>query len=142
MEYIALLKNYLLIPVLLFQPYVWVLLRVVVGTIFFAHGFPKMKDMKGTAKIFDSMGFHPGNMWGTCIALLEVVGGFALVFGFFSQPFALLFAIEMLVATLTVKRRMGLVNGYEFDLILLVACLAIITQGSGILSIDEIIFGF
>ena len=54
---------------------------------------------------------------------------------------ALLFAIEMLVATLMVKRKMGLVNGYELDLALMSACLLIFAQGSGILSLDQIIFG-
>ncbi|MEK7498540.1 MAG: DoxX family protein [Patescibacteria group bacterium] len=142
MEYLALLKNYLLIPVLLVQPYSWVLLRIIVGLIFFKHGFPKLKDLKGTATMFDGMGFRPGHLWGTFVALLEVVGGFALVFGFLSQPFALLFAIEMLVATLMVKRKMGLVNGYEFDLILLAACLAIFSGGSGVLSIDQAIFSY
>jgi len=137
-----LLKNYLLIPGLFIQPYSWVFLRIIVGLIFFKHGFPKLKDLEGTARMFDGMGFRPGRLWGTFIALLEVVGGFALVFGFLSQPFALLFAIEMLVAILMVKRRMGLVNGYELDLILFAACFAIFSGGSGIFSIDQVIFGY
>jgi len=142
MEYLPLIKNYLLIPVLLLQPYSWVFLRIIVGLVFFKHGFPKLNDLKGTAKMFDSMGFRPGHLWGAFIALLEVVGGFALIFGFLSQLFALLFAIEMLVVILMVKRKMGLVNGYELDLVLLAACLVIFSSGSGMFSIDQIIFGY
>ncbi|MBI5421107.1 MAG: DoxX family protein [Parcubacteria group bacterium] len=142
MEYIALLKNYLLIPVLNLSLFTGPLLRVVVGLIFFMHGVPKMKDVKGTAKMFDSMGFRPGYLWGTFIALLEVVGGFALIFGFLSQFFAFFFAIQMGVVIFTVKRKMGLVNGYELDLLLLAACLVIFTRGSGILSIDQVLLGF
>jgi len=142
MEYLALLKNYLLIPVLFIQPYSWVFQRIIVGLIFIKHGFPKLNDLKGTATMFDGMGFRPGHLWGTFIALLEVVGGFALIFGFLSQLFALLFAIEMLVAILVVKRKMGLVNGYELDLILLATCLVIFAGGSGIFSIDQVVFGY
>ena len=119
MSYLILLKDYLTLPALL-QPYTMLMLRVVVGLVFFFHGLPKLNHLKKTAEGFDAMGFKPGHVWGTFVALLEVVGGFALFFGFFSQVFSFFFAILMLVAIIKVKGKMGFVNGYEFDLLLLV----------------------
>ncbi len=140
MSYIVLLKDFLTIPAL-FQPYALFSLRILVGLVFLLHGAPKINDIKKTGDNFEMMGFRPGVLWGTLIALLEVVGGFAMIFGLFAQVFATLFAIEMLVATIKVKRGMGFVNGYELDLLLFAACLVLLTTGSGMLSVDRILLG-
>lgn len=116
----------------------WALLatRLVVGIIFLAHGWPKIKDLRSTASSFEMMGFKPGSLWGTLIAILEVFGGVSMILGFMVQPLGLLFAIEMLVAILWVKRGQGL-SGYEFDLALLAASLVLATLGGGALALDS-----
>ena len=104
-------------------------LRVAVGVIFLAHGWPKLKNLKQTQGWFDSIGFKPGAFWGTLVALLETFGAAALALGFFVQPLAALFAILMLVAGLwKIKQGQKLSGGYELDLILLAACLLLATS--------------
>ena len=105
-------------------------LRVAVGVIFLAHGWPKLKNLKQTQQWFDSIGFKPGVFWGTFIALLETFGAGALILGFFVQPLSLLFAVQMLVATFwKIKKGQGLSGGYELDLSLLAAALVLATLG-------------
>ncbi|MDE1970650.1 MAG: DoxX family protein [Patescibacteria group bacterium] len=140
MTNLLLIKNYLMIAGLV-RMYPLALLRLVISIIFVVHGLPKLSDLHKTKENFGMMGFRPGWLWGTGIALLEVVGGGALFFGLFSQFFALLFAIEMMVAMVTVKRKSGFIGGYEFDLLLFAACLVLVTQGGGFLSLDQLLLG-
>ena len=122
-----------------YSPGALLLLRVVFGLIFIAHGWPKIKDIKQTQAGFDSMGFRPGYIWGTLLALLEPIGGLAIVLGIFTQPVAALLAIEMLVAVLwKIKQGKGFVNGYEFDLLLLATALALTFLGGGAYSLSAL----
>lgn len=102
------------------------LLRLVVGLIFAVHGWPKLVNLKQTMANFTAMGFMPGEFWGTVVALAESFGSLAIITGIFIQPFALALAGQMIVATLWKARRgQGLSGGYEFDLLLVVALLAL-----------------
>lgn len=112
------------------------LLRLALGLIFIVHGWPKVKNMKMTAHHFESMGFKPGNLWGTVVALVEFFGGIAVFFGFFAPIGALGIAMNMLVALFwKIGKGQGLIGGFELDLILLAAALAIVFMGSGAYSI-------
>ncbi len=122
---------------LVFSDWGILILRVVVGLIFVGHGWPKIKDLKTTASNFEGMGFKPGKLWGTLVALLEFLGGIALIVGFFTQIVALLFAIEFAVILLTVKRKSGFVGGYEFELLLFAAVLLLTLIGGGAWSVDN-----
>ena len=104
--------------------YYFIALRVVVGLIFLAHGWPKLKNLTQTQGWFASIGFKPGWFWGTLVALLETLGSASLMLGFFVPQLAALFAVVMLVATLW-KLKMGqkFSGGYELDVLLLAACL-------------------
>ncbi|MBI4991853.1 MAG: DoxX family protein [Candidatus Harrisonbacteria bacterium] len=123
----------MIIPVLLaFNDWTLLFLRLVVGLIFLAHGWPKLKDLKATQQNFGMMGFKPGWLWGTVVAVLEGIGSVLLILGLLTQAFGLLFAVEMVVAAVWKKNRgMGLVNGYELDLLLIVAGLVLATMGGG-----------
>jgi uncharacterized membrane protein YphA (DoxX/SURF4 family) len=108
-------------------------LRLAAGFIFIAHGWPKVRGMKMTAEHFESMGFKPGNVWGTIVALLEFVGGIAILLGFFAQPAAFGIAIVMLVALFwKISNGQGLVGGYELDLALLAIAITLTLLPSGI----------
>ena len=117
----------------------WALLalRIGVAIIFLAHGLPKIKNLKATAENFSAMGFVPGRLWGTLVAILEFFGGIALLLGFFTQGIALLLAIEMAVTTLW-RMRQGhkLTHGYEFDLILFLSLLVLAASGSTLFALD------
>ena len=128
-----------MIPSLIFYAdWALLILRVVVGIIFIAHGWPKFKNLKQNAQNFAMMGFKPGAFWGTIVAFVELLGGLALIAGFFTQIAALLLAIDMLVAFLwKVKGGQKLVSGFELDLTLMAAALLIATIGSGIYGLDR-----
>jgi len=57
------------------------ILRLVLGLIFIAHGWPKIKDLKATAQGFQGMGFKPGKFWGTVVAIAEFFGGLLFIAG-------------------------------------------------------------
>ena len=67
---------------------------------------------------------------------VEFFGGIALIVGFATQLAAALVAVNMLVAISKVKFKQGLVNGYEFDLVLLVIALALLVLGPGAYALD------
>ncbi len=105
------------------------LLRIVVGLIFVAHGWPKLKDLKATASNFSGMGFRPGALWGTIAALAEVFGGLALLAGMGAQTAAAVLALELVVIIVwRLDKGDKFVGGYELDLLLLAAMLFLATQ--------------
>lgn len=112
------------------------ILRVALGLIMVAHGWPKLKNLKGTAEGFKAMGFKPPRFWGTVVAIVEFFGGLVLILGLFTQFFAFLILIQFMVAILRVKGRQGFVGGYEFDLLILVAAFALMILGAGTISLD------
>ena len=103
--------------------YEWstLLLRVVLGITFFVHGLVKFQGgIENTVGWFDSIGI-PGFM-AYVVALIELVGGFALIIGFGTKIVSALLAIVMLGATLKVKLAVGFLGngqmaGYELDLV-------------------------
>lgn len=116
-------------------------LRLVLGLIFIAHGWPKIKSLKTNAQNFSAMGFKPGVFWGTIVALLEFFGGIALVLGLYVQLAAFLFAGEFLVVNVwKILKRQGFVGGFEFELLIFVAVLALLTLGAGAISLDRFLF--
>jgi len=120
-----------------YAEWTYLILRVVLGLLFVAHGWPKLKSLKTNASHFEAMGFKPGNFWGTIVAVVETVGGLALILGLYTQVAAVLIAINMSVAAVWKgKRGQGFVGGYEFDLILLTVALVFATVGAGVYSLD------
>ena len=110
-------------------------IRVVTGIIFIAHGAPKLVNMPGTQHFFShALGFPPE--MAVIIALLEVIGGFALLFGILTRVSAILFIIEMIGATLAVKLSKGFVGGYEFDLLIIAVSISLLLTGPGQPSIE------
>lgn len=124
---------------LVFSDWALVLLRLVLGLIFIAHGWPKLKDLKTTQANFDGMGFKPGRLWGTLVALVEFVGGILFILGLFTQAAAFILAIEFIVIIIwKLKIKQKLVGGYELDLALLAALLVLATMGSTLYALDSV----
>jgi len=101
----------------------FVVLRMVTGLIFFAHGLQKLQKGLGVvAEWFGSVGLPTWLAY--LVTLAELLGGMALVIGLAVRPASLLLAVIMVGAIVTVKWSNGLIGangagGYELDLILL-----------------------
>lgn len=123
---------------LLYSDWAVLVLRLVLGSIYLAHGWPKIKNLKVNAANFGMMGFKPGAFWGTMVALVEFFGALALIAGLYTQLVALLIAGEMLVVVLwKMKNKQRLIGGYELDLTLSAAALLLASLGAGVYSLDS-----
>ncbi|HEY2825280.1 MAG TPA: DoxX family protein [Gemmatimonadales bacterium] len=118
-------------------------LRLIVGAVFLAHGLLKMFGMgfAGTANFFGASGIPFPGLSAAVVMTLEIVGGLAIMFGFFTRWFAIPLAIDMLVAVLLIRIKGGFYapDGAEFELTLMGACLTLALLGSGGVSVDEAI---
>lgn len=121
------------------------ILRVVLGVIFIAHGAPKLfaGGMAGTVGFFASLGIPLPLIAAWLIALLEFVGGIALILGFFVTPVALLLIVHMLAGIVLVHAPNGFYvigggqGGIEFNLVLAAAALMLVFGGPGLAAIDS-----
>lgn len=110
-------------------------LRIVFGIIFILHGAMKFAQMSGTIHFFGGIGIPFPMVAGPVIGLLEIVGGIALILGIGSRIFALLLAIDMIVAILTAKLHAGFMGGWEFELAIAAGLVTLFLSGPGALSI-------
>lgn len=118
------------------------IIRLALGIIFIAHGWPKIRDLKQTAKNFDAMGFRPGKFFGTVAALLEFCGGIAIILGLFTAAIAGLFALQFIVILFWKWiKKMPLVGGWEIDILILAAVVVLFSLGGGAFSLDRILLG-
>ena len=120
------------------------ILRVVLGLTFFIHGLVKFQGgIENTVGWFSSIGLPGFLAYG--VALLELLGGIALVVGLFSRVVSGLFALTMVGAIVKVKLAGGFLGngqmaGYELDLALLAMAVFIAISGSKALALDQVIF--
>ncbi|MDP3975208.1 MAG: DoxX family protein [Candidatus Jorgensenbacteria bacterium] len=105
------------------------LLRIAVGVTFIAHGWSKFMNIEGTTAFFAGLGL--ASLFVYFVAAVELVGGLAVLFGLFTDVAGILLAINMVFAIILVKFSKGLLGGYEFDLVLLLAALGIAFAGPG-----------
>ncbi|WP_085524347.1 DoxX family protein [Tuberibacillus sp. Marseille-P3662] len=114
------------------------LLRITVGIIFFIHGFDKFqKGLETTVATFADLGL-PGFL-AYIVAVIELIGGLAMVVGAGTRVMAALFALIMFGAIVTVKLSAGFLGGFEFNLILLVAAVHLLFSGSQGLALDSLL---
>jgi putative oxidoreductase len=122
------------------------IIRVVLGVVFVAHGTQKLFGwfggfgIAGTGGWLASMGFRPARLHATVSGLSELGGGLLLAFGLLTPLGAAAVAGVMIVAIATVHLPNGFFNtpgGYEFNLTLAATALALAFTGPGRYSLDS-----
>lgn len=120
------------------------ILRVVLGVIFIAHGYPKIAGgVAGTGEFLGQLGIPLAGFFAWVVTLLEVFGGIALVIGFLVTPVALLLSFHMLVGIVLVHAPNGFYvigpgqGGIEFNLLLIAGLLALVLVGPGMAALDS-----
>ena len=123
------------------QPLGLLALRLALGLIFVAHGYPKLAHQGSGMQGFFVQHGLPG-YFVFISGVLEVFGGLLLALGLFTRAAALLLAAEMGVAIWKVHSGDGFlaVHSYEFPLAVLTACFALATVGAGLVSLDYPLF--
>lgn len=119
------------------------ILRIVLGLTFFVHGLVKFQGgIENIVGWFESIGLPGFLAYG--VALIELVGGIALVLGLFSRVVSGLLALLMVGAILKVKLAVGFLGngqmaGYELDIAFLAMALVILITGSKAYALDQVI---
>jgi putative oxidoreductase len=129
------------------SPHTLVLLRLVVGVVFFLHGLPKWSSLAGTAQFFASLGIPAAGIMAPWVAFVESVGGLALIVGVFTRYAGILLAIDMLVAMVAFKfPKVGFIAppnqpgvGAELDILLFAGSLVLAAFGPGPFSVDRLL---
>jgi putative oxidoreductase len=115
-------------------------LRVVVGVVFAAHGAQKLFSfgLDGVASFMGEAGFPLPYVSAVAATAAELLGGVALVAGFYTRLAAIPLAFTMLVAMVKVHLGGGffLPEGFEYTFTLFGASVALVLLGSGPVSID------
>jgi putative oxidoreductase len=118
--------------------------RVAVGVVFVAHGWQKFTEwgLSGTGAAFDQMGVPLPTVSAWFAAIVELVGGVALIAGIAVPVVGLLLALDMIGAFLIVHISNGLFvsgNGYELVLALASTAVLFVVVGGGRYSVDRLI---
>jgi putative oxidoreductase len=116
------------------------ILRVIVGIVFVAHGAQKIFvwGIDGVTAGFAGMGVPAAAVVATLVAFGELLGGLALIAGVLTRLASLGLAIIMIGAVTLAHLPAGFFapEGYEFTLTLAAASLALMFAGAGQLSVD------
>jgi putative oxidoreductase len=122
------------------------LLRLVVGGYFIGHGTQKLfgwfggHGLEGTGAFFENLGLRPGKRHALAAGVAEAGGGALLVLGAATPVASAALTATMLTAINRVHLKNGPFvsdGGYEYNLVLIAAVLALTETGPGSPSIDE-----
>jgi putative oxidoreductase len=122
------------------------IMRILIGALMFGHGAQKLfgwfggPGMAGATGMMNHLGFRPAPFWAWMLALLEVLGGLSLVFGFLTPIGAAALLADMIVAAVKVHAPKGIWNmggGVEYNLVLIAALLVIGLAGPTLYSVDR-----
>jgi putative oxidoreductase len=120
------------------------ILRLVLGVTFFVHGLVKFQGgIENIVGWFEMIGL-PGSL-AYVVAIVEMVGGLALLVGLGSRIVSALLVVLMIGAIVKGKLAVGFLGngqgaGWELDLALLVMALFIAINDSKMFALDKVLF--
>jgi putative oxidoreductase len=121
------------------------ILRVVFGLTFAAHGWQKLFifGLAGVTHSFAGMGVPLPQIAGPAIGCLELIGGAALILGVFTRTVGIALACDMVGAIAMVRAKGGFFapSGIELELALFCVAAALAIAGAGEYSIDVMLAG-
>jgi uncharacterized membrane protein YphA (DoxX/SURF4 family) len=114
------------------------ILRIVVGLVFLNLGFLKLgKEKKGWVASLSILNIKPAGFFTTALGLIEIIGGFLLIGGAYTQVAALVLAVistcELLVEY---EEESILKRDIVFYLLLASICASLILSGAGLYAVD------
>lgn len=124
------------------------ILRLVIGLTLAGHGAQKLfgwwggPGMNTWTQVVARLRIRPARPWAWIAALAEFGGGLLLALGFLSPLGSLAIAGSMIVAMVGVHIPKGFWNskgGYEFNLAILAAAVALALTGPGAYSLDQLL---
>lgn len=120
------------------------LARVILGIVFFAHGWQKVvtNGLSGTAAGFEKMGVPAPTLSAWFAGLAELLGGALLIVGFAVPIVAIVLIIDMLGAIFTVHIDSGFFamnGGIELPLVLIAGLLAVAAVPQTSLGVDALL---
>jgi putative oxidoreductase len=116
--------------------------------VFLAHGAQKAfgafggPGFEAATGFVGSMGFRPARVWTALAVGGELVAGVLFVLGLFTPVAGLLVLATMAVAIAKVHGPKGFFvqnGGFEYNLVLIVAAVALATLGAGAFSLDHLL---
>ena len=119
------------------------LVRAVVGLTIMAHGYNHWRGggkIAGTGRWFSGLGLKYGVLQAWMSVVTELGAGFLLIAGLFTPLACAAIISVMMIAGLLAHRKNGFFvfkDGYEYVLVLSVACLALALTGPGRASLDN-----
>ena len=130
-----------------------VILRSVLGAVFFAHGAQKMLGWFGGYGFAGTMGYFTGQahipaVFAFLAIAAEFFGGLGLIFGFLTRVAAFGISVNMLVAIAAVHGPFGFFmnwtgtqkgEGFEYHLLVLAMTGFLMIRGAGAFSLDRAI---
>jgi putative oxidoreductase len=123
----------------------FLIVRVILGLSFIAHGSQKLfgwfggHGIAGTGGFFEGLGYRPGKMFALMAGLGETVGGLLTLFGLGGALGPALIVLVMLVAIGSVHYNKGFFvanGGWELNTAYIAAALAVAYGGNGTYSLD------
>lgn len=129
------------------------ILRVLLGVVFFPHGMQKLLGWFGGPGFEGTMGFFTGTLgipviFAFLAIIAEGLGALGLITGFLTRLSAFGIAVNMAVAVYMLHWQNGFFmnwfgkqagEGYEYHLLVIAMAIALIIKGGGKLSVDGIV---
>jgi putative oxidoreductase len=131
------------------------ILRVLLGVVFFPHGMQKLLGWFGGYGFDGTMGFFTGTLgipalFAFLAIMAEGLGALGLLTGFLTRLSAFGIGVNMAVAILMLHLQNGFFmnwsgkqagEGYEYHLLVIAMSIALIIKGGGKWSVDRVVAG-